>query len=160
MNIELKATNLPCLDILGDNRHIYGQLKRRGKNTIKLLNRFFSNCAQYVDFDNQSSSAESERGNFRKCNASLSNLMNPNGSLGPSHQRRYKSWVSFRGPPCAHGVLGTPHEEVCDKCFANVYKSLLIFDTNNSVCKNCKCRGVRLCGYIMHPIFFKLLILC
>ena len=34
------------------------------------------------------------------------------GSLGPSHQRRHKSWVSLRGPLCAHGVLGTPHGEV------------------------------------------------
>ena len=29
--------------------------------------------------------------------------------LKPRHSR-----VSFRGPPCAHGVLGTPHGEVCD----------------------------------------------
>jgi len=36
------------------------------------------------------------------------------GSLGPSHQRRHKSRVSLRGPPCAHGVLGTPHGEVRD----------------------------------------------
>src|ERR1700738_3181098 len=36
------------------------------------------------------------------------------GSLGPSHQRRYKSRVSLRGPPCAHGVLSTPHGEVRD----------------------------------------------
>ena len=33
------------------------------------------------------------------------------GSLGHSHQWRHKSWVSLRGPPCAHGVSGTPHEE-------------------------------------------------
>jgi hypothetical protein len=37
------------------------------------------------------------------------------GSLGPSHQWRHKSRVSFRGPPCAHGVAGTPHGEVCDR---------------------------------------------
>src|SRR6202048_4534206 len=36
------------------------------------------------------------------------------GSLGPSHQRRHKSRVSLRGPPCAHGVAGTPHGEVRD----------------------------------------------
>ena len=24
----------------------------------------------------------------------------------------YKSWVSLQGPPCTHGVLGTPHGEV------------------------------------------------
>src|SRR6202048_463075 len=36
------------------------------------------------------------------------------GSLGPSHQRRHKSRVSLRGPPCAHGVSGTPHGEVRD----------------------------------------------
>ena len=35
-------------------------------------------------------------------------------SLGPSHQWRHKSGVSLRGPPCAHGVLGTPHGAVCD----------------------------------------------
>src|ERR1700738_4022088 len=34
------------------------------------------------------------------------------GSLGPSHQRRHKSRVSLRGPPCAHGVSGTPYGEV------------------------------------------------
>ena len=34
--------------------------------------------------------------------------------LGPSHQRRHKSRVWLRGPPCAHGVSGTPHGEVCD----------------------------------------------
>ena len=34
------------------------------------------------------------------------------GLLGPSHQRHYKSRVSLRGPPCAHSVFGTPHEEV------------------------------------------------
>ena len=33
----------------------------------------------------------------------------------PSHQRRHKSGVSLRGPPCAHGVSGTPHGEVRDK---------------------------------------------
>src|SRR5450631_3933704 len=36
------------------------------------------------------------------------------GSLGPSHQQRHKSRVSLRGPPCAHGVSGTPHGEVRD----------------------------------------------
>jgi hypothetical protein len=36
------------------------------------------------------------------------------GSLGPSHQWRHKSRVSLRGPPCAHGVAGTPHGEVRD----------------------------------------------
>src|ERR1700738_3679665 len=33
------------------------------------------------------------------------------GSLGPSHQRRHKSRVSLRGPPCPHVVSGTPHGE-------------------------------------------------
>ena len=33
-------------------------------------------------------------------------------SFGSSHQRRHKSRVSFRSSPCAHGVLGTPYEEV------------------------------------------------
>src|ERR1700738_2522295 len=32
------------------------------------------------------------------------------GSLGPSHHWRHKSWVSLRGPPCAHGVSGIPLE--------------------------------------------------
>jgi hypothetical protein len=36
------------------------------------------------------------------------------GSLGPSHHRRHKSWVSLRGPPCAHGVLDIPFGEVRD----------------------------------------------
>jgi hypothetical protein len=36
------------------------------------------------------------------------------GSLGPSHQWCHKSRVSLRGPPCAHGVAGTPHGEVRD----------------------------------------------
>ena len=36
------------------------------------------------------------------------------GSLGPSHQWRHKSWVSLRGPPCAHGVAGTPQGDVHD----------------------------------------------
>ena len=36
------------------------------------------------------------------------------GTLGPSHQRRHKSHVSLRGPPCAHGVAGIPHGEVRD----------------------------------------------
>ena len=36
------------------------------------------------------------------------------GSLGPSHQQRLKSRVSLRGPPCAHGISGTPHGEVHD----------------------------------------------
>src|SRR5579872_3821578 len=36
------------------------------------------------------------------------------GSLGPSHQRRHKSRVSLRGPPCAQGVSGTPYGEVRD----------------------------------------------
>ena len=31
------------------------------------------------------------------------------GLLGPSQQRRYKSWVLLRDSPCAHAVLGTPH---------------------------------------------------
>ena len=37
------------------------------------------------------------------------------GSLGSSHQWRHKSRVSLRGPPCAHGVAGTPQGEVRDK---------------------------------------------
>jgi hypothetical protein len=32
--------------------------------------------------------------------------------LGSFHQCCYKSWVSLWDPPCAHGVSGTPHEEV------------------------------------------------
>jgi hypothetical protein len=36
------------------------------------------------------------------------------GSLGPSYQWCHKSWVSLRGPPCAHGVAGTPYGEVHD----------------------------------------------
>ena len=36
------------------------------------------------------------------------------GSLGPSHQWRHKSQASLRGPPCAHGVAGTPQGEVRD----------------------------------------------
>src|ERR1700737_476036 len=36
------------------------------------------------------------------------------GSLGPSHQQRHKSRVSLRGPPCTHGVSGTPYGEVRD----------------------------------------------
>ena len=36
------------------------------------------------------------------------------GSLGPSHHRRHKSWVSLRGPPCAHGVSDIPFGEVRD----------------------------------------------
>ena len=37
------------------------------------------------------------------------------GSLGPSHQWHHKSRASLRGPPCAHGVAGTPQGEVRDK---------------------------------------------
>ena len=36
-------------------------------------------------------------------------------SLGLSRQCRHKSQVSLRGPPCAYGVLGTPHREVRNK---------------------------------------------
>ena len=36
------------------------------------------------------------------------------GSLGPSHQWCHKSRASLRGPPCAHGVAGTPQGEVRD----------------------------------------------
>ena len=36
------------------------------------------------------------------------------GSLGPSHQWHHKSRASLRGPPCAHGVAGTPQGEVRD----------------------------------------------
>ena len=35
-------------------------------------------------------------------------------SLGPSHQRCHKSWVSLRGLSCTHGVAGTPHKAVRD----------------------------------------------
>ena len=38
-------------------------------------------------------------------------------SLGPSHQWRHKSRASLRGPPCAHGVAGTPKGEVRDNDF-------------------------------------------
>ena len=41
------------------------------------------------------------------------------GSLGPSYQRRHKSRVSIQGPLCAHGVLGTPHREVCNTYTCN-----------------------------------------
>ena len=34
--------------------------------------------------------------------------------LGPSHQWGHKSRASLRGPPCAHGVAGTPQGEVRD----------------------------------------------
>ena len=37
------------------------------------------------------------------------------GSFGPSHQRCHKSRVLLWDPPCAHGVSGTPHEEVCNR---------------------------------------------
>ena len=37
------------------------------------------------------------------------------GSLGPSHQWHHKSRASLRGPPCAHGVAGTPQGEVRDR---------------------------------------------
>ena len=47
------------------------------------------------------------------------------GSLGPSYQRRHKTRVSLRGPPCAHGVLGTPHEDVRDSI--RVKKSAIIW---------------------------------
>ena len=36
------------------------------------------------------------------------------GSFGPFHQRHHKSRVSLQGPPCAHGVADTPHEEERD----------------------------------------------
>ena len=36
------------------------------------------------------------------------------GLLGPSHQWCHKSRASLRGPPCAHGVAGTPQGEVRD----------------------------------------------
>ena len=36
------------------------------------------------------------------------------GPLGFRHQWRHKSRASLRGPPCAHGVAGTPHREVRD----------------------------------------------
>ena len=52
------------------------------------------------------------------------------GSLGPSHQWRHKSWVSLRGPPCAHDVLSTPHGEVRD-CQYDEYFSNLGNDRQN-----------------------------
>jgi hypothetical protein len=36
------------------------------------------------------------------------------GSLGPSHYRRHKSWVSLQGPLCALGVSGISFGEVRD----------------------------------------------
>ena len=36
------------------------------------------------------------------------------GSLGPSHHRCHKSWVSFPGHACIHGILSTPHGKVRD----------------------------------------------
>jgi hypothetical protein len=36
------------------------------------------------------------------------------GSVGLSHHRPPKSWVSLRCPPCAHDVLGIPFGEVID----------------------------------------------
>ena len=51
------------------------------------------------------------------------------GPLGPSHQRRHKSWVSLQGPPCADGVLGTPHGEVRDKIGSRVHDGLPFADS-------------------------------
>jgi hypothetical protein len=34
------------------------------------------------------------------------------GSIGLTHQRRRKYWVSVRCPPCARGVLVTPYGKV------------------------------------------------
>src|ERR1700737_3396911 len=45
------------------------------------------------------------------------------GSLGLSHQWRHKSRVSLRGPPCAHGVLGTPYGEVRDTPTSTLIKN-------------------------------------
>ena len=45
------------------------------------------------------------------------------GSLGPSHQWRHKSRASLRGPPCAHGVAGTPQGEVRDNMGAGLAKN-------------------------------------
>jgi hypothetical protein len=50
------------------------------------------------------------------------------GSLGPSHHRRHKSRVSLRGPPCVHGVSGTPHGEVRDTIrdrFQSLFENVL-----------------------------------
>ena len=65
------------------------------------------------------------------------------GSLGPSHQWRHKSRVSLRGPPCAHGVAGTPHEEVRDICTCSIgcksgpSKCLLDFKTASFIGSLC-----------------------
>ena len=53
------------------------------------------------------------------------------GSLRPSHQQRHKSRVSLRGPPCAHGILGTPHGEVRDKISPNPWFSWSLFNVSN-----------------------------
>ena len=38
------------------------------------------------------------------------------------HKRCHKSRVSLRGPPCTHGVSGTPHGEVCNIDGLRLYK--------------------------------------
>jgi hypothetical protein len=54
------------------------------------------------------------------------------GSLGPSHQWRHKSQVSLQGPPCVHGVGGTPYGEVRDRhprcrwCSLNIVGLLVV----------------------------------
>ena len=57
------------------------------------------------------------------------------GSLGTSHQRRHKSRVSLRGPPCVHGILGTLHRAVCDICAPNPtsLKACLTVMSNNNL---------------------------
>ena len=46
------------------------------------------------------------------------------GSLGPCHQQRHKSRVSLQDPHCAHGVSGTPREEVRDTTVATIEERL------------------------------------
>ena len=50
----------------------------------------------------------------------VTNALGPSptlGSLGPSHEWRHKSWASLWGPPCAHGIAGTPQREVRDTVY-------------------------------------------
>ena len=57
------------------------------------------------------------------------------GSLGPSHQWRHKSRASLRGPPCAHGVAGTPEGEVRDTLAFNQKLEAYVANTGDVVNK-------------------------
>ena len=91
-------------------------------------------------------------------------------SLGPSHQRCYKSHVSLRGPPCARGVSGIPHGDVRDmRCQQMVPKLVGVIRPSRkaliliywSVCMLCKFCMLRvdglwqlpyIVGIITHPL--------